>query len=58
LTLTPSPAGNTTEPQPETPKVDFWSVMRPLIEAPVEGNDSTGTEQRTVRQHPNPRRRR
>jgi len=58
LTLTPSPAGNTTEPQPETPKVDFWSVMRPLIEAPVEGNDSASTEQRTVRQHPNPRRRR
>jgi len=58
LTLAPSTSGDTTEPQLETPKVDFWSVMRPLIEAPVEGNDSASTEQRTVRQHPNPRRRR
>ncbi len=51
-------SGSTSEPQPETPKVDFRSVLQPLIDAPVESGQSHGTEQRPNRQQPNPRRRR
>ncbi|MFN3372349.1 MAG: YidC/Oxa1 family membrane protein insertase [Chloroflexus sp.] len=58
LSLAPATAGQAAEAQPETPKVDFWSVMRPLTEAPVELNETAGEEHRAARQHPNPRRRR
>lgn len=58
LSLAPATAGQSAEAQPETPKVDFWSVMRPLTEAPVEPSETAGEEHRAARQHPNPRRRR
>jgi YidC/Oxa1 family membrane protein insertase len=58
LALASASTGSTSESQPETPKIDFWSVMRPLTEAAVEESDPTHTEQRPSRQHPNPRRRR
>lgn len=58
LSLAPATAGQAAEAQPETPKVDFWSVMRPLTEAPVESSETAGEEHRAARQHPNPRRRR
>lgn len=58
LSLAPAAASHAAEASPETPKVDFWSVMRPLTEAPVEQSETGGEEHRAPRQQPNPRRRR
>jgi YidC/Oxa1 family membrane protein insertase len=42
----------------ETPQVDFWSVMRPLTEAPIESAEADDSEQRNgSRSQPSARRR-